>query len=240
MRYLLSILVVLISFIGCSTETETMKISGNVNGLKKGVILLQKFEDTVLVTVDSVVVDGNSDFQFSEKVESPEIYYLYVRLKDGTLYDDRITFFGENGDLNIQTNLKNFGSAARISGSKNDSLLRNYDILKQRFVSKNLELIEQRLKLKAKNSDSLANDIDKKQQSLISNKYFATINFAMNNSDYEVAPYLVLSEAYNSNIKYLDTVYNELSQKVKNSKYGKELESFIKNRKEADTTGQRD
>lgn len=239
MRYLLSILVVLITFVGCSTDTESMKISGNVKGLKKGVILLQKFEDTVLVTIDSVIIDGNSDFKFSEKIESPELYYLYVRLKDGTLHDDRITFFAENGDLNIHTNLKNFGSSAQVSGSKNDSLLKSYDKLKQRFVSNNLELIEQRLKLKGSGSDSLANDIDRKQRALISNKYFATINFAMNHSDYEVAPFLVLSEAYDTNIKYLDTVYNSLSPKIKDSKYGKELESYIKNRKEVETTKER-
>ncbi len=238
MRYLLSICIVLITIIGCSSETETMKISGHVKGLKKGVILLQKFEDTVLVTIDSVVIDGNSNFKFSDKVESPEIYYLYVRLKDGTLHDDRITFFGESGNLNIQTNLQNFGSAARVSGSINDSILRNYDILKQRFVSRNLELIEQRLKLKSNASDTVVKGLERKLQSIISNKYFATINFAINNSDYEVAPYLVLSEAYDANIKYLDTVYNALNPKIKVSKYGMQLESFIKNRKSADSASQ--
>lgn len=238
MRYLLSILVVLVVVVGCSKETETMKISGNVRGLKKGILLLQKFEDTVLVTLDSVVIDGKSDFTFTEKVESPEIYYLKVRLKDGTLLDDRITFFGENGNLDIQTNLDNFGSSARVSGSKNDSLLKAYDRLKQRYVAKNLDLIEQRLKLKTKDSDSLSLENERKQQSLLSNKYFATINFAINSSDYEVAPYLLLSEAYNANIKYLDTVYNALSAEVKGSKYGKELETFIQERKGLDTLGQ--
>ena len=213
-----------------------MNLSGTVKGLKKGTLLLQKFEDTILVTVDSLVVDGNSQFRFSQKVESPEIYFLYVQLKDGTLRDDRITFFGETGNLNIQTNLKNFGSAATVSGSKNDSLLKDYNTLKQRYVSKNLELIQERLKSKTNSNDSLNKELEQKQQSLVSNKYFATINFAMNHSDFEVAPYLVLSEAYNSNIKYLDTVYNVLSPKIKNSKYGKELESFIKERKALDTS----
>lgn len=235
MRYSLSILIVLLTCIGCNSDQEMMTISGSVKGLKKGTLLLQKFEDTVLVTVDSIVVDGNSTFSFSEKVESPEIYYLYVRLKDGTLRDDRITFFGETGNLNIQTNLKNFGNAARVSGSKNDSLLMDYNKLKQRYVSKNLELIEKRLTSKADRTDSVIKNIEKQQQSLQSNKYFATINFALNHTDYEVAPYLVLSEGYTKNVKYLDTVYNALSPKIKDSKYGKELESVIKSTKEVDT-----
>lgn len=235
MRHFLSIFILSLSFLACSSDTEMMNVSGSVKGLKKGTLLLQKFEDTILVTVDSLVVDGKSEFNFSQKVESPEIYYLYVRLKDGTLRDDRITFFGESGNLNIQTTLKNFGSAARVSGSKNDSLLSDYYKMKERYVSKNLDLIEKRLKAKIKNNDSLIKAINQQQLSLQSTRQFATINFALNHSDYEVAPYLILSEAYNSKLKYLDTVYNSLSQKTKDSKYGKELESFIKAKKEVDT-----
>ncbi len=235
MRYFLSIAIIFLAVISCSTDTEMMNLTGTVKGLKKGTLLLQKFDDTVLVTVDSILVDGSSNFSFSEKVESPEIYYLYVRLKDGTLRDDRITFFAENGEMNIQTNLQNFGNAAVVKGSKNDSILKEYNKLKQRYVSKNLEFIEQRFKKVKKNSDSLEMDLYQKQNALVSSKYLATINFALNNKEHEVAPYLILSEAYNSNIKYLDTVYNSLTPKIKDSKYGKELESFIVNRKKTDT-----
>ncbi len=235
MRYSLSIAIVFLSLISCSTDTEMMNLTGTVKGLKKGTLLLQKFEDTVLVTVDSIDVDGNSDFSFSEKVESPEIYYLYVRLKDGTLRDDRITFFAENGEMNIQTNLKNFGNAAVVTGSDNDKVLKEYLKLKDRYVIKNLGLIEERLKLGNKVVDSSLIKIEQKQRALLSSKYLATINFALNHQDQEVAPYLMLSEVYDSNIKYLDTVYNTLAPKIKDSKYGKELESFIVNRKKTDT-----
>lgn len=212
-----------------------MELSGNVKGLKKGTLILQKIEDSSLISIDSVVVNGDSNFSFSEKIESPEIYYLYVRLKDGTLVDDRIPFFAENGEMKIETSLEKFGSAAKVSGSKNDSLLREYDKLMQRYINKNLDLIEQRLKLHGNKKDSLALAIDGQRRNLQSSKYFATINFALNKNEYEVAPYVVLSEAYNANVKYLDTVYNALSPKIKNSKYGKELESFITERKKLDT-----
>lgn len=235
MRYFISIMVVLLTLIGCGNHTEKMELTGTVKGLKKGTLLLQKFDDTTLVSVDSMVVDGNSDFVFSEKINSPEIYYLYVRLKDGTLIDDRIPFFAENGPVNIKTNLKQFGNSAVISGSENNKLLSNYNKLKQRYINKNLELIEQRLKLSNNSSDSLKVAIDKQRNSLLASKYLATINYALQNKEHEVAPYLMLSEVYDANIKYLDTVYNVLTPKVKDSKYGKELESFIKNRKKSDT-----
>lgn len=236
MRYFLSITLVFLSIISCTTkDTKIMNLSGTIKGLKKGTLLLQKFEDTALVTVDSVVVDGNSNFAFTDKITSPEIYYLYVRLKDGSLKDDRITFFAENNDINITTNLKNFGNAAVVTGSKNDSILKEFMKLRNRYVNKNLSLIEERFKLDQDLKDSSAIKNEQKQRALHTSRYFATINFALNHKEQEVAPYLLLSEVYDANIKYLDTVYNALTPKIKDSKYGIELESFIVNRKKTDT-----
>ena len=45
----------------------------------------------------------------------------------------------------------------------------------------------------------------------------------MNNKDSEVAPYIALSEVFDANIKYLDTLYNVLPKDIALSKYGKEL-----------------
>lgn len=238
MRYFLNFLTIfslLLICIGCSSNSENLTISGTVKGLKKGTLYLQKFQDTTLVTLDSLVADGNSDFTFYQHLDEPEIFYLYVQPKDASLKDDRIAFFAEEGTLDIQTNLKHFGSGARVSGSANDSILRNYDKIKQRYIDRNLELIEKRLNPNSRKSDSVLAANDRDQQRLLSNLYITTVNFAINHKNYEVAPYLILSETPYANVKYLDTVYNSLDSKIKNSKYGKELESLIRLRKENDS-----
>jgi len=235
MRFLISVFIAFLFFTGCTSKTENLTLSGTVKGLKKGTLYLQKFEDTLLISVDSVHIDGKSDFVFREQLDEPEIYYLYVQLKDASLQDDLITFFAEEGTMTIHTVIDEFGNRARITGSKNDSILRVYDKLKQRFITRNLELIEERLKLKSGSPDSLKIAIELQQQRLLSNKYYTTVNFAINHKDFEVAPYLVLSEAAEVQVKYLDTVYNVLPQKIKDSKYGRELESFIQFRRENDS-----
>jgi len=208
-----------------------MHLTGHVKGLKKGMLLLQKIEDTLLVSVDSVDVNGDSSFEFSEVIESPEMYYLYVRLKDGTLKDDRISFFAEPAEIKINTTLNNFQIDAKITGSKNEVALAEYKKLLQRYTSKNLDYLEANLNALQQGNDSLISSIDKQRNKLIASKYFMTVNFALNHNDYELAPYLMLSEVYDSNVKYLDTVYNTLTPKIKDSKYGKALESFIVDRK---------
>lgn len=231
MKYFLSLAITFLSTVGCSKSDKLMHLTGNVDGLKKGTLLLQKIEDTLLISVDSVLVNGDSDFEFSREIESPEIYYLYVRLKDGTLIDKRIPFFAEPGEISIKTSLKNLAVKARIEGSKNQDALNDYKKLLSRYSSRELDQIESNFNALREGNDSLVEAIEKQRKSLATSKFLMTVNFAINHKEIEVAPFLMLSESYMTNIKYLDTVYQSLTPKIKDSKYGNALESLIKSNK---------
>jgi len=232
MKYLFSVVLIFLTVLGCSKNENEMHLTGEIRGLKKGTLLLQKIEDSTLVSLDSVAINGASNFSFSEEIESPQLYYLYVRLKDGSILDDRIAFFAEPGEMNITTSLKNFNLDAVITGSKNETILQEFDKLNKRYSDKNLDLIEKSFKAQQEGNDSLMNASRKQQEAIVASKYLMTVNFALNHKDHEAAPFLMLTEVYDANIKYLDTVYNSLTPKIKDSKYGKILESYIKSRKE--------
>ncbi len=208
-----------------------MFLSGNIKGLKTGTIVLQKIQDTTLVSLDSVVVDGDSNFSFSEVVESPEMHYLYLRLENGDLIDERIPFFAEASEISINTTLDGFAKDAIIMGSKNDSILKLHDKLMQRYIDRNLDLTAKNFEALRDENDTLLAQTKQQQERLLSSKYLATINFAVNQKDYEVAPYLALARISDANIKYLDTIYKAITPKIKDSKYGKALESYISERK---------
>ena len=231
MKKIAFILSTMFLIIACKNKQNNMKLTGYVNDLRKGTLYLQKMEDTMLVTLDSVIINGNEKFSFSETVNSPEIYYLVVKIEDGTLLDDRIVFFAEPNEITIQTELKEFATKVNIKGSKNQDKLNEYYKLIDRYSTKNLQLIEEDfLALKNKN-DSLHIEINKKQKALVRSRYLATVNFAIQNKDYEIAPFLMINQVNNLTKKYLDTVYQVLSPEIKNSKYGKALESLISTRK---------
>lgn len=208
-----------------------MLLTGKINGLKKGRIVLQKQIDTILVGVDSMDVDGMAEFRFIDAVDSPQIYFLTVHFQDSVSRSRQLPFFAEASSIDIQTNLKEFPMVAWVNGSANQDLLEEYRSLVDRFNQKNLEYIEGQLNAIKDGNDSLNDVFSTKQERLLRSKYLATVNFAMNHSDMEVAPYLMLSEAFDAHIKYLDTIYNGLTPKIKDSKYGVELESFIAERK---------
>ncbi|MFT5250388.1 MAG: hypothetical protein ACI93P_002124 [bacterium] len=234
MNKILTLLSVLILLISCETNENKMNLTGNVKGLKKGTLLLQKIEDSLLVTIDSVSVNGSSLFIFSETVLEPEIYYLYVRLENGFLNDDRIAFFAEAKPININTTLTNFAVDAKITGSRNQEKYKIYNKIIDRYSDRNLELIEQSFEARKQGNDSLANKLDISKNSILAKKYLATISYALSNKDFEISPYLMVSHINDTKLYYLDSVYNNLSPKIKDSKYGKDLESLIQSRKKLD------
>ena len=218
--------------VACSTEETNLHIEGKVQGLKEGTLYLQKIEDTTLVTIDSVLVNGNENFVFDTYTEGAQVMYLYLNKKDNSVYDDRIMFFAEPGEMVINTTLKNFEVDAIVEGSKNQKKYTEYKTMIQQFNNRNLDLIRKNLEAQQDQNVENIDSTNKEFESLLKRRYLYTVNFAINNKDMELAPYLAISEVYDANIKYLDTIYKSLTPEVKDSRYGKSLEEFLKERRE--------
>jgi len=224
MKNIFSCLILISLFISCNkSKTGSLIVNGQIEGLKKGTVYLQKFKDTLLVSVDSIQLNGNSNFTLVDELETPEIYYIAMD-KTG---DNRISFFGEKGEISIISKLSKFSTSAKITGSSNQVLLEEHSKMIQQFNGRQLDLIKEKFDAQKSNDIELLSKLEDEEKGLIKRKYFYTINFAVNNADVEIAPYLALTELYNTNIKYLDTINNSLSKDVKLSKYGVQLEEFI-------------
>ncbi|WP_299439611.1 DUF4369 domain-containing protein [uncultured Aquimarina sp.] len=226
--FLLSILV-----LSCSTPKKkgNVSISGTVQGLKKGTLYLQKIQDTILVNLDSLVIDGDPQFAFQTDVQEPQIHYLFLDKHDGAQFNDRIEFFAEPGEIVINTSLNSFERDALIAGGKNQAKLVEYNKMSKRFNERNLRIIKEDYEAKKQNDEEKLAENDKAYKNLLRQKYLYTINFAINNRKLEVAPYITLNEVFDANIKYLDTVVKSLSPRVKKSIYGKQLSEYLKERK---------
>ena len=112
-----------------------------------------------------------------------------------------------------------------------DWSLDNYSII-TKFNNQQLELIKSQFEAQQSANDSLIETANSDFDNLIKRKYLYTVNFALNNKDSEVSPYVAIAEIYDANVKYLDTIYKSLPENIANSKYGIELEKHINKRKE--------
>ena len=216
----------LILTFSCSTNETKMIVSGNIDGLKKGTLYLQKQQDSIIVSIDSISVEGNSNFKLETEINEPDIYYLYLDKNDGDSLNDIITFFGNNGKINIKTRLKNFDSSYEISGSKNTELLQEFFSIIRKFNLQNLDLLEIFYKAQIENNKTKIDSVNTQIENLIKRKYLYTLNFATNNSEFEISPYIAVSQIADANQEFLLKLYDTLPEKIKNSKYGKILQTL--------------
>lgn len=231
MKKIILFLLPLLTVFSCSEKESNLIITGEIEGLKKGTLYLQKIKDTSLYTIDSVKVEGNSQFTFKTFIESPQVLYLYLKKVDNSKFDDRISFFAEPGKMSITTELKYFTAEAEITGSENQEKYLEYEKMMSNFNNKRLDLIKADLLAQKEGNQEKIDSLTTRFENLIKRRYLYTINFALNNKDLELSPYLAISEVYDANIKYLDTIYSSLSPKVRNSKYGKSLEQLLEDRR---------
>ncbi|MEL4455349.1 DUF4369 domain-containing protein [Lutimonas vermicola] len=217
------IMVIAITVMACSKENEnTMYVKTSVKGLKKGTFYLQKQLDSMIISVDSVDVSGKEDFLLTDEVESPEMYYLTLGNSS-----KRIAFFGEKDTVMIETQLDLFALKAKVTGSENQKLLDDFSAMQQQFNNQKLDLVKEEFEARKAGSQDSIDIVAKKLKNWQRKKYLYTTNFAVKNANYEVAPYIALTELVNANIKLLDTINNSLTPEVKASKYGKQLDAFI-------------
>ena len=224
MKKLLPLFIILSLVISCGKSHQgTMLVKGNIDGLKKGTIYLQKYVDTLLVSVDSIQLDGESSFILADDILSSEIYFLTIN----EVPDESIFFFGEKGEITITSKLPKLEYSAKITGSKNQDLLEEYNEMASKFSNKQLDYIKDKFEAQKIEDQELLAKTEANEKNLLKRKYLYTANFALMNKDSEVSPYLALTELYYANIKLLDTVNNSLSKRVKATKYGIQLNEFI-------------
>lgn len=213
----------------CSEKKSenNLHLTGNIKGLKKGTLYVQRVANNKLVALDTIAIDGNSNFETNIDLQSPEMLYLFLDRGVSNSLDNNLLFFAEPGDISIETNLENYIADAKVTGSKNQDLYYEYKKVDKRFQDESLTLIEKKFNAMKNKNESELTSIVAKQETNIKRKYLYATNFAINNKDYEVAPYIALSEIYDINLKYLDTIHKSMSPKVAQSLYGKKLTEYI-------------
>jgi hypothetical protein len=120
-------------------------LTGNIKGLKEGKLYIQRMNDTTLVAIDSIIVNGDSKFTSEFDIESPEMLYLFLDRGVTNSLDNNIPFFAEQGKMSIETSLDFFTSDAKITGSKNQELYEEYKKVMSGFIDKDLDLIQKKL-----------------------------------------------------------------------------------------------
>ena len=221
----------LISFLfiltNCENNENNMTVKVKVENFKKGNIYLQKISDSALINVDSIFVKKNESIILKHNIDSPELFYLNLDVSD---IDNRIEFFGEKGEINIDTSLEKFNSDFKISGSSIDSLYRDYLSVIKKFNNQKLDLIQLSFNLTKTELDDSLIKVQNQIKSLDKRQYLYNLNYTVSNGNSFISPLVAINEFSEAGKIVLDTIKNSMSKKVLESKYGKIFSDIVKNK----------
>ena len=226
MKYFLVLFFFVFSCAKIDNENQ-FSLSLEIEGLKKGIIYLEKITDSSMVAIDSVLYNynGNNSIQFQGKIDEPEIMIISLTFENEP-DPQRFPFFVEKSNIILKTRLKDFGFKVNSKGSENDSIYRQYLDINKKFNNEKLDLISKSLAFqKSVNKDSIS-FYDSKLVSVNKRQFLHNANFAMRYSNYEIAPYIAITDLRESST-ILDTIYKSLSNGIKNSKYALQLKTLI-------------
>ena len=208
----------------CSQPSKTMTVNGSIKGFQKGTLYLQRVDDGRFITLDSLAMNSTTDFELGYDLEEAELLFLSF---SEDINAERISFFADKGVTTINTSLKRFKYDAQIEGGTQQQLLDTYYKNIGRFKDQRLEAMESQLNAEKEGNQDQADSLLAVMDNITKRSYLYTVNFAINNKDSEVAPFVAVSEIYDANVRFLDTINNVLPPKIANSKYGIILEAYI-------------
>lgn len=209
------IILLLLIFSSC-TENTNFQLKADINGLKKGTILLTKSSNDEEVILDSINVNGSSEFTLSSYLHEPEV--LKLKLIKSGIHDDEVEFFANEGIMNFNTSLKRFSYEAKFKGSAQQDKFQEFKEMMSKFNEENLKLIKRQIE----SIDDIEEIkiIQNELNSLQKREILYIVNFSLNNKENEISPYIILKYKNAINTKYLEKAYNSLDNNVRNSKYG--------------------
>lgn len=204
-----------------------MTVNVKVENFKKGNVYLQKISDSALINVDSIFVKKNESIIFKYNIDSPELFYLNL---DVSNIENRIEFFGEKGEINIDTSLEKFNSDFKISGSSIDSTYRDYLSVIKKFNNQKLDLIQLSFNLTKTELDDSLIKVQNQIKSLNKRQYLYNLNYTVSNGNSFISPLIAINEFSESGKIVLDTIKNSMSKQVLESKYGKIFSDIVRNK----------
>ena len=213
------IIIFLIILTSCSSEKENLIIEGKISGIKNSKIYLSSVDDEEIL--DSVnIIDG----KFTLKTYVDKTKEMSMILGDRNS-EDKFDFISEPAHILFTSSKDKFVFNGQIQNSK---LYTDYKNLKNqinRFDEKDLEMLAEQIEISVIGNPNKYDSINEQRLKLNQRKILFIVNYASNNSSNPISAFISYKYRENINEKFLEKIYENLSDEIKNSYYGAKLSS---------------
>ena len=217
MKY--NIIIFLIILTSCSSEKENLIIEGKISGVKNSKIYLSFVEEGKII--DSVnIIDGK--FKLQTYIDATREMSIILGDKNS---ENKFDFISEPTNILFTSSKDKFVFNGKIQNSKLYSDYKNLKNQINRFEEKDLEMLAEQIEISVKGDQNKYDSINDQRLKLNQRKILFIVNYAMNNASNPVSAFISYKYRKNINKKYLEKIYENLSEEIKNSFYGDKLSS---------------
>ena len=217
MKY--NIIIFLIILTSCSSEKENLIIEGKISGVKNSKIYLSYVEEGKII--DSVnIIDGK--FKLQTYIDASREMSIILGDKNS---ENKFDFISEPTNILFTSSKDKFVFNGKILNSKLYSDYKNLKNQINRFEEKDLEMLAEQIEISVKGDQNKYDSINDQRLKLNQRKILFIVNYAMNNASNPVSAFISYKYRENINKKYLEKIYENLSEEIKNSFYGDKLSS---------------
>ncbi len=213
------IIIFLIILTSCSSEKENLIIEGKISGVKNSKIYLSSVDEEEIL--DSVnIIDGK--FTLKTYIDTTKEMSMILGDKNS---ENKFDFISEPAHILFTSSKDKFVFNGKIQNSKLYSDYKNLKNQINRFDEKDLEMLAEQIEISIKGNPNKYDSINEQRLKLNQRKILFIVNYAMSNASNPVSAFISYKYRENINKKYLEKIYENLSEEIKNSYYGGKLSS---------------
>ena len=213
------IIIFLIILTSCSSEKENLIIEGEISGVKNSKIYLSYADEEEILDSVNII---NGKFTLKTYVDSTKEMSIILGDKNP---QNQFDFISEPAHILFTSSKDKFVFNGKIQNSK---LYIDYKNLKNqinRFDEKDLEMLAEQIEISVIGNPNKYDSINEQRLKLNQRKILFIVNYASNNSSNPISAFISYKYRENINEKFLEKIYENLSDEIKNSYYRAKLSS---------------
>ena len=202
----------------CLSDKDEINISGEIKGLNNSFIYLIQPDSNTLLDSSKVV---NEKFDLTAYINEPLELVLKIQSKDS---ENIFSFISEPSAKIIFTSSK---EKFEFNGKIENSDL-NYEFEKlnghiNRYNDIDLQMLEQQIQASIENNTKKYDSLNEERLKVDQKKILFIVNYCLNNNTNILSPYLAYKYKNSINLGFLENIYQNLSEEMRETYYGRKL-----------------
>jgi hypothetical protein len=212
------IIIIFAIICSCLSDKDEINISGEIKGLNNSFIYLIQPNSNTLLDSSKVV---NEKFNLTAYINEPLELVLKIQSKDS---ENIFSFISEPSAKIIFTSSK---EKFEFNGKIENSDL-NYEFEKlnshiNRYNDIDLQILEQLIQASIENNKKKYDSLNEERLKVDQKKILFIVNYCLNNNTNILSPYLAYKYKNSINLGFLENIYQNLSEEMRETYYGRKL-----------------